>query len=63
MQELADLSERGGVISSYLGLTDYNQKAINRSWKRFIAHQFHDDIPAQAAKGYISVLGMIMPFQ
>ena len=40
-EELADLSERGGVISSYLGLTDYNQKAINRSWKRFIAHQFH----------------------
>lgn len=49
-EELADLSERGGVISSYLGLTDYNQKAINRSWKRFIAHQFHDDIPGTSCQ-------------
>lgn len=29
-EELADISERAGVISSYLGLTDYNQNAINR---------------------------------
>jgi len=49
-EELADISERAGVISSYLGLTDYNQNAINRSWKRFIAHQFHDDMPGTSCQ-------------
>ena len=44
-EELADMAERGGVMSSYLGTANYNRKALNRAWKRFIAHQFHDDIP------------------
>ncbi len=49
-EELADIAERGSVMSSYLGLTDYNQKSLNRSWKRFIAHQFHDDIPGTSCQ-------------
>lgn len=49
-EELADIAERGSVMSSYLGCCDYNQKALNRSWKRFIAHQFHDDLPGTSCQ-------------
>ncbi|MCD7796203.1 MAG: hypothetical protein LUG95_00830 [Clostridiales bacterium] len=49
-QELADVTERGSVMSSYLGTADYNQQSINRSWKRFIAHQFHDDLPGTSCQ-------------
>lgn len=49
-QELADVAERGSVMSSYLGTADYNQESLNRSWKRFIAHQFHDDIPGTSVQ-------------
>ncbi len=49
-EELADVAERGSVMSDYLGLYDYNQKSLERSWKRFIAHQFHDDIPGTSCQ-------------
>lgn len=49
-QELADIAERGSVMSSYLGTGKYNQDSLNRSWKRFIAHQFHDDIPGTSCQ-------------
>ena len=49
-QELADIAERGSVMSSYLGTSEYNQQSLNRSWKRFIAHQFHDDIPGTSCQ-------------
>lgn len=49
-EELADVAERGSVMSSYLGTADYNQNSINRSWKRFIAHQFHDDMPGTSCQ-------------
>lgn len=49
-EELADIAERGSVMSSYLGCCAYNQKALNRSWKRFIAHQFHDDLPGTSCQ-------------
>ncbi|MGN0521563.1 MAG: glycoside hydrolase family 38 C-terminal domain-containing protein, partial [Eubacterium sp.] len=49
-EELADMAERAGVMSSYLGTADYNQKGINRAWKRFIAHQFHDDLPGTSVQ-------------
>ena len=62
-EELADLSERGGVISSYLGLTDYNQKPSTVRGNVLLRINSTMISPAQAAKGYISVLGMIMPFQ
>lgn len=49
-EELADMAERNSVAASYLGAYDYNSKVINRSWKRFIAHQFHDDMPGTSVQ-------------
>ncbi|MDE5670685.1 MAG: hypothetical protein K2I14_04380 [Eubacterium sp.] len=49
-EELADIAERNSVVASYLGAYDYNSKVINRSWKRFIAHQFHDDMPGTSVQ-------------
>ena len=49
-EELADLAERAGVISDYFGTLRYNKESLNRSWKRFIAHQFHDDIPGTSCQ-------------
>ncbi len=49
-EELADITERGSVMASYLGTAEYNQESINRSWKRVIAHQFHDDIPGTSCQ-------------
>jgi len=49
-EELADMAERGSVMASYLGVADYNQNSINRSWKRVIAHQFHDDMPGTSCQ-------------
>lgn len=49
-EELADVAERGSVMSSYLGTADYNQESLNLSWKRTIAHQFHDDIPGTSCQ-------------
>lgn len=49
-EELADMAERAGVMSSYFGTADYNKEGLTRSWKRFIAHQFHDDIPGTSCQ-------------
>lgn len=49
-EELADIAERGAVISSYFGLCDYNSAAFERAWKRCIAHQFHDDMPGTSVQ-------------
>ena len=49
-EELADLAERSGVMSDYFGTSDYNKESLTRSWKRFIAHQFHDDIPGTSCQ-------------
>lgn len=49
-EELADLAERFGVISDYFGASEYNAQGLARSWKRFIAHQFHDDIPGTSCQ-------------
>ena len=49
-EELADIAERNSVVASYLGTYDYNSEVINRSWKRFIAHQFHDDMPGTSVQ-------------
>lgn len=49
-EELADITERNSVAADYLGAYSYNQKALNRSWKRFIAHQFHDDLPGTSVE-------------
>ena len=49
-QELADIAERASVTASYLGIKEYNKSAIDIAWKRFIAHQFHDDIPGTSCQ-------------
>jgi len=49
-QELADVAERASVTAAYLGAKEYNKPAINTAWKRFIAHQFHDDIPGTSCQ-------------
>ena len=49
-EELADVAERGSVMSAYLGTYDYNQEILTNSWKRFIAHQFHDDMPGTSCQ-------------
>lgn len=43
-EQLADAAERSAVAAEWLGLADYPHHALNTSWKRVIAHQFHDDI-------------------
>jgi len=43
-EQLADAAERSAVAAEWLGLADYPHNVINASWKRAIAHQFHDDI-------------------
>lgn len=49
-EELADAAERNSVIASHFGAFDYNREVITRSWKRFIAHQFHDDMPGTSVQ-------------
>ena len=49
-EELANIAERASVTASYLGAKSYNTQALNRAWKRFIAHQFHDDIPGTSCQ-------------
>lgn len=44
-EELADFAERTCVVSDWLNTKAYPQKELTRHWKRFIAHQFHDDLP------------------
>ena len=44
------MAERGSVMASYLGTSDYNQDSLNRAWKRAIAHHFHDDIPGTSCQ-------------
>lgn len=49
-EELADMAERAGVMASYLGTASYNQEVLTRSWKRTIAHHFHDDMPGTSCQ-------------
>ena len=42
---LADCAERASVAAHWLGGKNYPKKTLKESWKRFIAHQFHDDLP------------------
>lgn len=49
-EELADMAERAAVTAHSLGLLPYPQATLNRAWKRFIAHQFHDDIPGTSVQ-------------
>lgn len=41
---LGDAAERSSVASDLLGLVKYPSQSLTESWRRFIFHQFHDDL-------------------
>ena len=49
-QELADIAERTSLEAMYFGAADYNEAVLEKSWKRIIAHQFHDDTPGTSVQ-------------
>ena len=52
-EELADVTERAAVLGTVLGNMEYPATILEKSWKRAIAHQFHDDIPGTSVqRGY-----------
>lgn len=49
-EELADMAERMNLIADHIGAKAYPHAAMERHWKRFIAHQFHDDLPGTSVQ-------------
>lgn len=49
-QELGDMAERAGIMAMHFGTADYNEEVLEKSWKRAIAHQFHDDTPGTSVQ-------------
>ena len=43
-EQLGDASERAAVIADYLGISAYPTSKFTESWRRFLWHQFHDDL-------------------
>lgn len=43
-ERLADAAERACVMAEWLGGSRYPANRMNEAWKRFIWHQFHDDL-------------------
>ncbi len=41
---LGDAAERASVAAEMLGLSQYPGASLTEAWKRFIFHQFHDDL-------------------
>lgn len=41
---LADAAERAAVAAELLGAAEYPTEKLTDAWKRFIFHQFHDDL-------------------
>lgn len=41
---LGDAAERAAVAAEWLGTADYPGSSLTESWRRFIFHQFHDDL-------------------
>lgn len=41
---LADAAERSAVVADWLGALSYPKHTLSEAWKRFIWHQFHDDL-------------------
>lgn len=41
---LGDAAERAAVAAEWLGTATYPQNTLTEAWKRFIFHQFHDDL-------------------
>ena len=43
-EQLGDAAERAAVVADWLGGQVYPKESITEAWKRFIWHQFHDDL-------------------
>jgi len=43
-EQLADAAERASVMAELAGGYDYPLEKLSNAWKRFIWHQFHDDL-------------------
>lgn len=43
-EQLGDAAERAAVTAEVLGMADYPSQSLTESWRRFIFHQFHDDL-------------------
>lgn len=43
-EQLGDAAERAAVAAEWLGTADYPQQTLTEAWKRFLFHQFHDDL-------------------
>lgn len=43
-EQMADAAERSAVAADWLGRIPYPQTRLNEAWRRFIWHQFHDDL-------------------
>ncbi len=43
-EQLADAAERASVMADWLGAMPYPAEALDQVWKRFLWHQFHDDL-------------------
>ena len=43
-EQLGDAAERAAVAAELLGAEAYPSHALTESWRRFIFHQFHDDL-------------------
>ncbi len=43
-EELAGAAERASVAADWLGAKPYDRAKLSEIWKRFIWHQFHDDL-------------------
>ncbi|MEA4976106.1 MAG: glycoside hydrolase family 38 C-terminal domain-containing protein [Paludibacter sp.] len=41
---LGDAAERSAVVADWLGAVEYPGQTLTEAWKRFIWHQFHDDL-------------------
>lgn len=43
-EQLADAAERASVVADWLGAAVYPAEELRTEWRRFIWHQFHDDL-------------------
>ena len=43
-EQLADAAERASVVAELFGGASYPEEELRESWKRFLWHQFHDDM-------------------
>ena len=43
-EQLGDAAERAAVAAEWLGVANYPGQTLSDAWKRFIFHQFHDDL-------------------